>query len=178
MRITLHAWARARRSFGSVAIEGHVSEDVYVADDTDEHAVRIGDGYGANLVVEHEIDEVLGLGSDLPSSTMFFQDPAPEDLFRYATTANVRSFSANASCVSPPQAFFSIDGTTHINEFHNCSDGADYGDWITHTPSQVQDAVTNGSGSPSLNLTSSETRALDVIGYTLAVRRRGQLVSE
>ena len=127
-----------------------------------------GGTFSLFATVEHEIDEVLGLGSDLPSSTAFFTDPAPEDLFRYASTANVRSFSANASCTSPPQAFFSIDGTAKVNEFHNCSDGNDYGDWITHTPSQVQDAATNGTGSPSLDLNSPETRALDVIGYHLA----------
>jgi hypothetical protein len=125
--------------------------------------------------VEHEIDEVLGLGSALPS----ISDPFPEDLFRYAGTANVRSFSANASCSAPPQAFFSIDGTAHLNELHNCTDGNDYGDWITHTPSQVQDAVTNGTGSPSLNVGASETRALDVIGYHIAAKhRRGQITSQ
>src|SRR5438445_1348537 len=36
---------------------------------------------------------------------------------------------------------------------------------LTHTPSQVQDAFINGSGSPSLSVTCSEVRALDVTGY-------------
>jgi hypothetical protein len=77
-------------------------------------------------------------------------------------------------------SFFSIDGgTTNLNDFNNCSNGGDYGDWITHTPSQVQDAFTNGSGSPSLSVTSPEVRALDVIGYTIGSKhRRGQLISE
>ena len=114
---------------------------------------------------EHEIDEVLGLGSALPD--LMPLDPLPEDLFRYASAANVRSFSTNASCTSPPRAFFSLDGTNAVDEFHNCTDGSDYGDWVTHTPSQVQDAVTNGSAKPSLTATSPETRGLDVIGYTL-----------
>src|SRR5439155_7469603 len=93
-----------------------------------------GGAFSMLAVVEHEIDEVLGLGSDLPSSTAFFTDPAPEDLFRYASAANVRSYSTN-TCTAPPSAFFSIDGTAHVNEFNNCDNGADYGDWITHTPS-------------------------------------------
>lgn len=54
-----------------------------------------------------------------------------------------------------------------MNQFNNCNNGGDYGDWISHTPSQVQDAFTNGTGSPFLTATSSETVALDVIGYTL-----------
>jgi hypothetical protein len=138
-------------------------------------------------VVEHEIDEVLGLGSALQGGTITPTNPWTEDLFRWASPG-VRSFAPNPSttkpsCTSTPQSFFSIDGgTTDLNEFNNCNNGGDYGDWITHTPSQVQDAFTNGTGSPSLSVTSSEVRALDVIGYTIATvsskRRRGQLISE
>src|SRR5260370_42242465 len=65
-------------------------------------------------------------------------------------------------------SFFSIDGgSTGLNEFNKCNNGGGYGDWITHTPSQVQDAFSNFSGSPSLSVTSSEVRALDVIGFSL-----------
>jgi hypothetical protein len=133
-------------------------------------------------VVEHEIDEILGLGSAL-QSTITPADPWTEDLFRWAS-AGVRSFAANPSmtnpCTSTPPSFFSIDGgTTNLNPFNNCNNGGDYGDWITHTPSQVQDAFTNFSGSPSLTVTSPEVRALDVIGYTITSKhRRGQLISE
>src|SRR5205085_10555345 len=76
----------------------------------------------------------------------------------------------DGACLGAPQAFFSIDATTHVDEFNNCANGADYGDWITHTPSEVQDGITNGTGSPFLTLTSPETRALDVIGYRLAAQ--------
>jgi hypothetical protein len=132
--------------------------------------------------VEHEIDEVLGLGSALHGTTTP-ADPWTEDLFRWASPG-VRSFDANTSttnpCTSTPTSLFSIDGgTTDLNEFNNCNNGGDYGDWITHTPSQVQDAFTNGSGSPSLSVTSREVQALDVIGYNIALKhRRGQLISE
>src|ERR1039457_1916177 len=39
--------------------------------------------YSLLATTEHEIDEVLGLGSDLGATGSFFNDPAPEDLFRY-----------------------------------------------------------------------------------------------
>jgi hypothetical protein len=139
-------------------------------------------------VVEHEIDEVLGLGSALqgattPTGTV----PFTEDLFRWAS-AGTRSFATNASTTTPcaggtPAAFFSIDGgTTDLDTFNNCNNGGDYGDWITHTPSsQVQDAFINASPpSPSLSITSPEVRALDVIGFTIIAskHRRGQLVTQ
>jgi len=45
--------------------------------------------YSLLAVIEHEIDEVLGLGSDLGSpGQTFFNDPAPEDLFRYDGSGN------------------------------------------------------------------------------------------
>jgi len=145
--------------------------------------VTLANSHGVlTAVVEHEIDEVLGLGSALQGTTTP-TDPWPEDLFRWATSPSPggRSFLANASCASPPASFFSIDGgATDIDEFNNCNNGGDYGDWITHTPSQVQDAITNFSSSPSLSVTSPEVRALDVIGYTIVVskHRRGQLISQ
>lgn len=130
-------------------------------------------------VIEHEINEVLGLGSALAFTTT----PAPEDLFRWAS-AGIRSFATNPSTVVPcvgPSAFFSIDGgVTHLNEFNNCDNGGDYGDWITHTPSQVQDAFTNFSAGPLLIATSTEITVLDVIGYNISTaqkKRRGQITS-
>ena len=120
-------------------------------------------------VVEHEIDEVLGLGSALNGTTTP-ADPFVEDLFRWGSSG-VRSYAANPSCSSPPAAFFSIDGgNTNLDQFNNCNNGGDYGDWITHSPSQVQDAATNFSASPSLTVGSPEIRALDVIGFNIAFR--------
>jgi hypothetical protein len=129
-------------------------------------------------VIEHEIDEILGLGSALQDVTTP-SVPSVEDLFRWASPGT-RSYSANASTTipcGPPSAFFSIDGgATDLDEFNNCNNGGDYGDWIMHTPAQVQDAFSAGPASP-LTITSSEVRALDVIGYSLPKRRRGQITS-
>ena len=77
--------------------------------------------YILQVVTEHEIDEVLGLGSSLPrtpSETIF-----PEDLFRYDASGN-RSFTTN----SLAKAFFSIDTTTDLAQFDNQNDGGDFGD--------------------------------------------------
>ncbi len=134
--------------------------------------------------VEHEIDEVLGLGSALNGTTTPAM-PWTEDLFRWHS-AVTRSYAADASTTNPcgastPTAFFSIDGgTTAVDDFNNCNNGGDYGDWITHTPSQVQDASTNASGAATLSISSPEVRALDVMGYSIIVsrHRRGQLISQ
>ena len=147
--------------------------------------VTLANGHDILLAtVEHEMDEVLGLGSALQGTTTP-SDPSPEDLFRWASVGT-RSFATNSSTAIPcaggtPAAFFSIDGgATPLNQFNNCANGGDYGDWITHTPSQVQDAFTNASGSPSLTVTSTEVRALDVIGLNIisSKHRRGQLISQ
>jgi hypothetical protein len=126
-------------------------------------------------VVEHEIDEILGLGSALSGNTTPAV-PWSQDLFRWGGPG-VRSYASNSSTTNPcagPSAFFSIDGgATNLNQFNNCNNGGDYGDWITHTPSQVQDAFTDFSGTPFLTSTSPEVRSLDVIGYSLNLTSPG-----
>jgi hypothetical protein len=134
-------------------------------------------------VVQHEVDEVLGLGSAL-QGILIPDNPEAEDLFRWASPG-LRSYAGSASTTNPcgpVPPYFSIDGgNTNLNDFNNCNNGGDYGDWITHTPSQVQDAFTNFSGTPVLTASSPETRALDVIGYdvinSVVKRVRGQITS-
>ena len=117
-------------------------------------------------VLEHEIDEVLGLGSSLPSQysgTIF-----PEDLFRYDQTG-ARTFTTSGA----GKAFFSIDGIDALAQFDNQNDGGDFGDWQSNPlPSgvlpKVQDAFATPGAGPSLGV---ELRALDVIGYDLVIPR-------
>ena len=110
-------------------------------------------------VTEHEIDEVLGLGSALPDTT---GNPLPEDLFRY-TAGRARSFDT----ISGTQAFFSIDGTTDLAQFHQRNgDMGDFGDWQNAIAPRVQDWQATGGAAPALGV---ELRALDVIGYDLTV---------
>jgi hypothetical protein len=109
-------------------------------------------------VASHEIDEVLGLGSALPSPPS--GNPFPEDLFRYNNSGG-RSYTATNGAA----ANFSIDGTTILAPFHNTNDGADYGDWENSSTIRVQDAFGTAGAQPNLGV---ELRALDVIGYDLA----------
>ena len=124
--------------------------------------------YSLFAVTEHEIDEVLGLGSDLPGGG-FFNDPAPEDLFRYDSLGN-RSYTTNATA----KAYFSLDGTTDLAQFDNQGDGGDYGDWQSNplppgVQPKVQDAFATSGSTPTLaNDGGAEVIALDAIGYNLA----------
>jgi len=117
--------------------------------------------YDLMAVAMHEIDEVLGLGSALPTPIPSSPFPFAEDLFRYS--AGGRSYTATSGAL----AFFSIDGTNLLAQFHNTNDGADYGDWETGAgPVRVQDAFGTPGSQPNLGV---ELRALDVIGFDSAV---------
>ena len=130
-----------------------------------------GSNYGLMSVTEHEIDEILGLGSSLPdteasSGTVNFADgnPAPEDLFRYSAP-NV--FGSKVNCASPAAAYFSYSGATDLTNFNNACNGGDFGDWATGASPQVQDAFGNASA-PDPAYGPNEIAAMSAIGYTLA----------
>src|SRR5207244_12764161 len=93
----------------------------------------------------HEINEVLGFGSALNLPVSFPRIPLPQDLFRYDGSGN-RSYTTGTSA----QAFFSIDGTPLLNQLTQSGSG-DYGDWIAHNPSQVQDNSLLPNQRPDLN---------------------------
>lgn len=116
--------------------------------------------YDLMAVAEHEMDEVLGLGSDLPDTS----DPFPQDLFRYDSSGS-RSFTT----VSTVKAFFSLDGTTDLAQCDNQNDGGDFGDWQSNPlPSGVKPKVQDAFGTPGATPNPEvELIVLDVIGYTL-----------
>jgi hypothetical protein len=128
-----------------------------------------GGPYSLLAVVEHEMDEVLGTGSDLPATSGFFGDPSPEDLFRYDGSGN-RSHTTNGSAL----AYFSLDGTTQIAQFDNQNDGGDFGDWQSNprpggVGPKVQDAFATPGATPTLaNDGGAEVIALDALGYNLS----------
>jgi Divergent InlB B-repeat domain len=114
--------------------------------------------YDALTTTEHEIDEVLGLGSHLPDST----DLRPQDLFSWSApgTRNVSSTGSR---------YFSINsGNTNIVGFNQDSDG-DFGDWLSGTCPQTNPYVQNAFGckgqSSDVTATSPEGVNLDVVGY-------------
>lgn len=114
--------------------------------------------YDLMAVVLHEIDEALGLGSGLngPAGTV-----RAEDLFRYDGNGAI-SFTTNPNA----EAFFSLDGTTHLAQFNQTGGNSDYGDWKTVGGPKVQDAFATPGAQPNLGV---EITALDVIGYDVAI---------
>ena len=88
-----------------------------------------GGNYSLISVAQHEIDEVLGLGSDV-GQTGFFSQPRAEDLYRFGHNSTTRNYTTSGD-----NAWFSINGgTTSLVQFNNSGNG-DYGDWHTSAPS-------------------------------------------
>jgi hypothetical protein len=118
-------------------------------------------------VFAHELDEVLGTSSGLAynnsgTPTAFTQMSA--DLYRYGLTAGgamtaARSYNLSATA----RAGFSIDGTNMLEEYNNTANGGDYGDWVRHTPAQVQDW--QGTANVLVNPGNGEFTLLDVVGW-------------
>jgi hypothetical protein len=148
-----------------------------------------GSNYELFATAEHEIDEVLGLGSALincgpngqgtracqaggvlnASNDTHFDAPAPEDLWRFATNGTARVLSTN--CGSPTNAFLFLNAMTEVAQFNNACNGADFGDWQSSPlPNGVSPQVQDAFGDPGVNTTlgPSEIAALTAIGYDLA----------
>jgi hypothetical protein len=125
--------------------------------------------YDLPSVVEHEMDEVLGISSELPNVTP--GEIFPADLFRY-TTNLVRTFTDDGD-----DAYFSADGTNLVARYNNDGIG-DSGDWwshgadwspvtgVTNNYPQVQDAY--GTQGSFQDLGVSERTILDVVGWTVS----------
>ena len=112
-------------------------------------------------VVEHEMNEVLGLGSFLGTG-LRTTDPLPEDLFRFDQLGN-RTFTTSSGAL----AFFSITGKTDLAQFDNQNDGGDFADWQSNPrPSgvqpKVQDAFATPGANPQLGV---ELIALEAVGF-------------
>lgn len=129
----------------------------------------VGPGqYDAFAVVQHEIDEVLGVGSALnqvwgaPGSGAI----SALDLDRYD------GFQSPSYTYDPSEhAYFSYDGGATDIEDYNQIGGRDYGDWAKIGCSGIQHVQDWGfcSGAPRFGLTRSspEVFELQAIGYNL-----------
>jgi hypothetical protein len=117
--------------------------------------------YDARRSIEHEIDEVLGLGSGIDR----LPDLRPQDLFSWAAPG-VRGL------VSSGSRYFSIDGGATSLVGFNQNPNGDLGDWLSDPCPQVHPYVQNAFSCPDqvsdVTPTSAEAVNLDVIGYDLA----------
>jgi hypothetical protein len=144
-----------------------------------------GSNFGLMAVAEHEIDEILGLGSSLGNCSncatnwtyangSFNNAPAPEDLYRWtATTGGVRSQGTN--CGTPTSSFFAYGPNTGaIAQFNNSCNGADFGDWQNNGTPRTQDAFGTAGANPTIGF--AELSALSAIGYNIAAPEPGTLL--
>jgi hypothetical protein len=119
------------------------------------------DRYDLQRSVEHEMDEVLGLGSGINRGANL----GPQDLFSWSSPG-VRNFTSSGT------RYFSINsGNTNIVPF-NQDPGGDFGDWDGGPcPNQVNPYVQNAFSCAGqvddVTATSPEGINLDVIGYNL-----------
>jgi hypothetical protein len=130
-----------------------------------------GNNFDAQTAVEHEIDEILGLGSYLDHSST---DLRPQDLFSWSSSG-VRNINATGT------RYFSIDsGNTNIVNFSQVPN-SDFGDWLSDPCPQANPYVQNAFGCPGqasdVTATSPEGINLDVIGYDPVLTPTGQLLN-
>jgi hypothetical protein len=121
--------------------------------------------FDAQRSTQHEIDEVIGLGSHLNISGTYSGDLRPQDLFSWSAS-NVRNYNSTGT------RYFSINhGSTNIVNFNQNQTG-DFGDWLSASCPQahpyVQNAFNCTGQSSDIAATSPEGVNLDVIGYDLA----------
>ena len=117
--------------------------------------------WDAQSGTEHEIDEIIGLGSHLNTTG---NDLRPQDLFSWSS-AGVRNITSSGT------RYFSIDGgVTDIVGF-NQDPSSDLGDWLSdpcpQTHPYVQNAFVCAGQFLDISATSPEGINLDVIGYDL-----------
>ncbi len=137
----------------------------------------IGSCYYLVPVIEHELDEVLGLGSSEENTScsdgacsttdvpVLDGEIFPEDLYRYSGNGTRTFVNANGTtaCSGLGTAYFSINnGATNLAGFNNACNGGDFGDWDGASV-RVQNAV--GSPIPSDPSLGVEITALEAIGY-------------
>jgi hypothetical protein len=130
----------------------------------------VANRYDTQEFVEHEIDEVIGLGSYLDCTYCQNNNAwRPQDLFSWSAPG-VRNTNTSGS------RYFSINsGGSSIVSFNQEANG-DHGDWDSPfcpqpTP-RVQNAFNCSGQSSDVAATSAEGINLDVIGYDVGAQTR------
>lgn len=124
----------------------------------------VAGSYDAITAIEHEIDEVMGLGSHLNLPPPFSANLRPEDLFTW-TAPHKRNTTSVGS------RYLSIDpGVTKLVELNQISP-EDFGDWQSGSCPNPYPLVQDASGCPGqiadVTVSSPEAVSLDIIGYDL-----------
>ncbi len=119
--------------------------------------------YDALRATEHEMDEVLGLGSHLNASPPS-DNLRPQDLFSWSSSG-VRNTTAVGS------RYFSITSGGFVIVSFNQDSSGDFGDWLSGFCPEATPYVQNAFGckgqASDVTSTSPEGVNLDVIGYDL-----------
>ena len=147
--------------------------------------------YDLTSTAEHEIDEILGLGSALVncnygasgqsaaciSGTLTLNNDtpgfgSPEDLYRYTAAAGGTLANLTVNCTTPGSAYFAYGPNTGaLTQFNNACNGGDFADWAGS--GQVQDAFGYPSTAPAYG--ANEIAALSAIGYETSVPEPGTI---
>ena len=125
--------------------------------------------FDGQRMAEHEIDEVIGLGSRLGQNS---NDLRPQDLFSWSS-------AGHRNITSSGTRYFSINGgVTNIVGFNQDHTG-DFGDWLSAPCPQAhpypQNAFSCMGQSADIAATSPEGINLDVIGYDLTQTSQASL---
>jgi hypothetical protein len=117
--------------------------------------------FDAQTLIEHEIDEIMAIGSSAPNSG----DLQPEDLFSWSAPGTRNHTSSGTR-------YLSIDGGTSRIIFLNQDSTGDLGDWLSgpcpQTNFHVQNAFTCQGQAADIAVSSPEGITLDVLGYDVA----------
>src|SRR5438309_1392392 len=117
--------------------------------------------FDAQTGIEHEIDEIMAIGSSAPSSG----DLQPEDLFSWSAPGTRNHTSSGTR-------YLSIDGGTSRIIVLNQDSTGDLGDWLSgpcpQTNFHVQNAFTCQGQAADIAVGSPEGITLDVLGYDVA----------
>lgn len=123
----------------------------------------VAGNFDALRFIEHEIDEILGLGSHLNLPPPYSANLRPQDLFCWKAP-----HTRNTTSVG--ERYLSIDpGVTKLVELNQTSPG-DSGDWLSDCPNPfplVQDAFSCPGEIADVTVSSPEAINLDIIGYDL-----------
>jgi hypothetical protein len=125
--------------------------------------------FDGQRLTEHEIDEVMGLGSGLNLSG---NDLRPQDVFSWSSAGHRNTSSSGTR-------YFSINGGVNNIVNFNQNPSGDFGDWLSTACPQAHPYVQNAFNClgqfSDIGATSPEGINLDVIGYDLTQARLGNI---